>query len=538
MQNTLPLTVGHPLRSMTGLARQISLPGESVPLRFPSFPALERTAVMGFNQPAVLQLPAATPVAIAVTRQATWPVWAERLMQYHACITYRSYIVPGGIQAPGWMEGSVNYGFGTSIRDWTMTTRAVSGDLCGFNAPSVTGLSYPLLGRDGPGCEWTYIPAGSNALITVSTYQLVSTTAVISAALNYEEWVSPGEFMRNSSNITWPASQSTATMVTYTAASNLKGRWVRPVSFVLEKASTTAIVDLSVDFDVNVVISTGTVTFNSVSTRPTYDVTSDQKRVFLPLVEPAEFANSQLPWFSTRVTAAALLGTNVSQVLNKGGSLLGGRLAPTVVNMWEATQQNIQNLHPAEKAFLALETGLYSYCPPTTDMVFFADYTLNTANGARQCPIYILSNDSLYNKFYVTATAVEEQLACTTSWHIEFRTSSALFQIGLSPMTLESLHAAQLILSELGYFFENPGHESLKQRVGRVAAKYAPLVGAAVGQPAAGAVASKVIRAVLPKEGPSKPQTTSAKSSGMLGPQKGKSKDKKKKQPKGQKKKK
>jgi hypothetical protein len=216
------------------------------------------------------------------------------------------------------------------------------------------------------------------------------------------------------------------------------------------------------------------------------------------------------------------LGTNVTQVLNKGGTILGGRVSPAVIDPWRVQQSYVNALHPAEKAFLPLETGVYTYCPPSTDLIFFSDHTLNTGQGASACPIYVLSNDALYNKLYLTTAGVEESLACTVTWHLEFRTSSALFQIGLSGLTLESLHQAQLVLAETGYFFENPKHDAVLSKVISAAKKYVPM---AVGayNPAVGAVMKGMIKAkakpratIKPKTGPSKPRTTTAAASGML----------------------
>jgi hypothetical protein len=212
----------------------------------------------------------------------------------------------------------------------------------------------------------------------------------------------------------------------------------------------------------------------------------------------------------------------VTQVLNKGGTILGGRVSPAIVDPWRVTQSYVNGLHPAEKAFLPLETGVYTYCPPSTDLIFFADHTLVTSGGASACPTLVLSNDALYNKLYLTTAGVAESLACTVTWHMEFRTSSALFQIGLSGLTLESLHQAQLVLAETGYFFENPKHDAVLNKVISAAKKYAPM---AIGayNPAMGALAKSLVKgkskskSVKPKAGPSKPRATTAAASGMTG---------------------
>lgn len=77
MQSTLPLPVSHPVRALQGLSKQMALPHEYAPLRFPSFPALERTALMGFTVPGTVPLSASQSTKILVARQAAYPVWAE-----------------------------------------------------------------------------------------------------------------------------------------------------------------------------------------------------------------------------------------------------------------------------------------------------------------------------------------------------------------------------------------------------------------------------------------------------------------------------
>lgn len=525
MQTTLPLSVGHPLRNVTGLAKQIALPGEHLPLRFPSFPALERTAVMGFSQPVTLELPASTAVPITLFRQACWPAWADRSVVVAYDVSYRSnyFTALAGL-------GTTNVTFDSQLSAWGVNSHARSG---GTNGTAVSGatnmaFSYPLVGRDTacPGPEFVLIPAGCASMIAANVN--VQATAPITLRLDFETWESPGQ-VKNGFGSTEPVNISILGGV-YGGAVNIPAttanRWVRPVFCSVDNGAggTGTIVTVSIAVatatDATYTASptgSGTVGWNGVTL----------KTVHVPLVEPAEFANSTLPWYATRVTASALLGTNVSQVLNKGGTILGGRLSPAVVNAWDATQTYISNLHPAEKAYLPLETGVYTYCPPSTDLVFFTDYTLNTAffdTTVRPCPLFSLTNDSMYNKMFLTASGVAETLAVTVSWHVEFRTSSALFQVGLSGMTLESLHAAQLALAESGFFFENPEHKSILNKIVANAKRMVPEVVTAVN-PLAGKLVKAMIksqpRTITAPKGPAKPPTTSAKASGMLGPQQG-----------------
>lgn len=518
MQNTLPLTPGNPLRNVSGLARQIALPGEHMPLRFPSFPALERTAVIGFNQPVSVSLPASTPVAFTVCRQAAYPVWADLgfssdLKYFHA-VDYTTNRSAG----VGTANESIEYNISPNLSGWTVSDRAASGKFCGFTgSPGTNHLAkWALLGRDTnlPGPEWIYVPAGgTNTLLTAV---VSGSSAAVGGSLTWtvqlEVWNTPGESTNLplwifSGTINAGEWGSLATVPLSTAT----GAWVRPASLsVISGAGATA---SSSNYGITLMAYSGAVAYAAGTSAGLVTITSASVTgttgTHMPLVFPAEFSNSVMPWLATRVTASALLCTNVSQVLVKGGTVLGGRISPAWLSPWGVTQSNVNGLHPAEKAYLPLETGAYTYCPPSTDLVFFGDYTVNPVGGAANAPLYVLSNDSMYNKMYLTAASTAEQVACTVSWHLEFRTSSALFQIGLSAMTLESLHSAQLVLAESGFFFENMTHHQILSRVIAAAKKYVPSMLAMV-HPLAGKMATLMVH-----DGPSKPATTSASASGM-----------------------
>lgn len=535
MQTVLPLTPGNPLRNVTGLSRQIALPGEHVPLRFPSYPALERTAVMGFNQPVSLELHANRTTALTVCRQACWPVWADRHTRWAQIVDYPFDKTSAGTLPVG---ASVFTTAKPYITDWAVDNRPPT-----MVAPGLNGIAYsmpfkyPLLGRDDGlhGAEWTYIPAGANWAFVVNLNTAPPANPTV--RIDYDAWTAPGECNVGELDIVVAANKTGGMSAVGTVT---VGTWVRPrtISYTY---SANAIVGFVANVSVVAATGTGMSYTSSDATAGTVNLLGFEtpSYVHIPLTQPAEFQNSQLPWFATRVTAAAMLGTNVSQVLNKGGTVLGGRMSPSTIHPWRITDADVSNLHPAEKAYLPLETGVYTYCPPSTDLVFFTDYTLNTGGGADPSPLYVLSNDSMYNKMFITASAVTEVLACTISWHLEFRTSSALFQVGLSAMTLESLHQAQLVLAESGFFFENPEHDKILNKVIATAKKFAPDVVSLVS-PAAGKMLQSFVtkmtgqgksqkKVVVPKSGPSKPATTSAKASGMMPSKKGKGKKGKRK---------
>lgn len=483
-----------------GLARQIALPHEFAPERFPSFPALERTAVMGFNVPSTLDLPASTPIKCMLTRQASYPFWAEKSLSGSCYRTaYRFNRAP---------SASIDT-FDPTLSLNAAGNIAATNTYLGITGSNNTGLSsYAIIGLDGDGsCPYTYVPDNWTCSIIVAFD--VAPTAAVDVAVHFEVWNSPGQTQRSAAGLASSIAGNYAVQITSSFGTG--PIWVRPFSVDLN--SSVAIAGYSVT--VNLVASAGAAAYApSAISWGTLTVTPAFKVGMIPAAYPVEFLNSQLPWFSTRTTAAAVLGTNVSQVLNKGGTVLAGRAAPQVINPWLVTETYINGLHPAEKAFLPLETGVYSYCPPSTDLSDFWDYTVNTLPYAtiNPAPLYRLDNTALVNVMFLTASGVAETLALNVDWHIEFRTSSALFPIGLSTITLETLHQAQIALAASGFFFENPNHKAILDKVISAAKKYGP---AAIGlvNPTAGRVASRVLH--LSSKPKSQMKSTSAEGSGM-----------------------
>lgn len=463
-QNSLPLTVGHPLKSLQGLARQIALPHEFAPERFPSFPALERTALMSFCQPASLDIPVGVSTKMALARQAAWPVWASQ-----------------PFTGQGYAVQYVSRGFNS---DATTASRFVQIEQLTNSFVSAIGTSttrpsfsvapgyphaYPPIGVDSraQGPEWFYKPAGFDCM-AVAVFG--PNAGVMNASFTWERWESPGEVYALSSNVT-------GNPLTTGLASNCPFQgdvWVRVVSLELTSETNSS------QCNILLCAACGSLTYTPDAINGGAVVTSGRiGNCFLPLVAASEFANSRIPWAATRTTAAACLCTNVSQVLNKAGTVLGGRLPPNTVNMWAATESILNTLHPAEKAWLPLETGFYTYCPPSTDLSDFWDYS--TPSSAYKGvggppPVYRLDNDALVNVWFFRPGAVAESLAITVDWHLEFRTTSALFQVALCGMTLETLHQAQIVLSSVGFFFENPNHKDILNKVVNMAKRFGPAI--------------------------------------------------------------
>lgn len=324
------------------------------------------------------------------------------------------------------------------------------------------------------------------------------------------------------------------------------GRWLRIKSVVVKYAGAQP--SFTKVFASVLALPAGTGFVGGSLVGGNFNVASNASRALLPAVGAPEFNTSVVPYSSTKLTACAALFTNVTQILNKAGTVLAGRLSPAINDAFNVTTTALNGLHPAEKAWLPLETGLYTYCPPSSDLATFYNYAQQVQNQvgtAFVTPFYRLDNTAMTNVAFITApSGVACELACTVSTHLEFRTSSALFQLGVSGFTLETLHVAQLSLMSAGFFFENPEHKSLLTRISNGIKKLEPYVtpvvaAAQIVHPPTGKVlaaaynAAKVFtevagqskkkqqtapRKVVVAASRGKMVTTTAKRSGILGP--------------------
>lgn len=342
-------------------------------------------------------------------------------------------------------------------------------------------VTYAPLGADSnlnASMPFTYVPAGSRYNFIISLLQPAADDTEF--MVMYERWIAPGEavYAGSINGVILAGNYGAKDVNAAVAGVNM---WIRPTHVSMQGVALAIWGQATCQLAVASGAGAGVIAYiPSAVSAGEIILTPTAVQTLLPLVIPAEYANSTLPWQTTRTTACAMLGTNVSQVLNKAGTVMAGRVSPSVQDPFNVTQSYISTLHPAEKAFLALETGVYSYAPPSTDLAHFWDYSSVVGVAAATqyaavapLPMYHLGNDSLVNVMFITAGSVAESLACTVDWHIEFRTSSALFQIGLSTIPIEVLHTAQISLASVGYFFENVQHKKLLGQVVNATKAYA-----------------------------------------------------------------
>jgi len=247
--NVLPPS--HPALQLQGLARSIALPGMHAPCRFPSYPALERTAVMGFNAPVSLSAPASTTTHIILSRQAGWPAWATQVPT-----AVWSYMVSWQTTAASTFAAQTaisTFPTEIAIYDYQLGNAAAT-----LYVPAITGSSeppfaYPLLAVDtssGPG-TYMFVPKGGRCRFIVSSGG-VSFTNNQAVTVNYDHWTSPGEVYTASATVIIGAATSSGD-TGFTAGGD--GLWIR-VSSISTGSSVANVVPPN--YVVSVAVSSGT----------------------------------------------------------------------------------------------------------------------------------------------------------------------------------------------------------------------------------------------------------------------------------------
>ncbi len=547
-QTAINLPSNSPVRAMSGLAKSLSLPAECAPQRLPSFPQLERTAVMGFNQPLAVAVLAADPIKVVLTRDAAFPFWHSA-----TALNLGTY----GLTYVMDCESSVSdlWRYDTDNDD---AARCVvqNGSAPTTTVAAVTGgtsivTSVPLGVDAGLGpLPFLFVPDNmSLGLGIVLGSGLLATQGCVSAEVVLERWVGPDQIENVvvsglAVGAAFPAvGNSGGGYVVKRFTTNVDtGGWYRlkTVGANIAAAAVPPNTIYATLVALPDVVATPTAYTPAVGGVGAWTCATASQRVLLPYGIAPEFATSRIPYSSTRLTAVALLMTNVTQVLNKAGTVLAGRINPETISWGSVTQDVINALHPVEKAWLPLETGLYTYAPPGPDIAGFTDYTLNCSGT--YYPTYQLANTAMNNVAFLTSPSAFE-LAATLTTQIEFKTSSALWTLGVSGYTLETLHVAQMALMASGFFFENPEHKSLLARIAAGIRKLEPYVTPVVTvakavHPPTGAVLSAAYNAaraftkaaekgqassaaaprkIAVKAGPMKVSTTTARASGILG---------------------
>lgn len=486
------------LNSMSAIAKAFAVPQTEPPMRLPSFPAVERTSVMSFNATRTLAIDT-TPSRGLLTRQAMFPLWLERSVS--GC--YVATLLPAMNPPAG--QGHVDISPATTPASWQLMT-AVAGQTVvdgaytrGTNAPPTIPVygsplepGYPWFGIDGEASGlYFYAPSTFSLVLAVTNVPTPSTYN--SAEFLVDVYISPGEFR----TITLTATGFLGTNSTgsppevfdvssywYAASCSTafgQNAWFRLRSIVCKDSSggkypiagpVIVVVAPSVGVSVTSAGEEGldwTITYNYINAI----TTSGSAYALAPGATTSAFTSSAIPFVNTRLTAVASLFTNVTKVLDKEGTVLAARFNPEQTDIFNLTSASYQDVHPTEKYFYGLEQGFYNYAAPSTDLANFYDYTVQPSSGT-SLPVFRLDNAAMANAWQFSDPTGGSTLAVNLDWHIEFRNSSQLWPIGMSVMTLESLHSAQLAMASAGCFFDNIDHKWILNKLAAATRWLAP----------------------------------------------------------------
>lgn len=446
------------LAGLTDLAAVQALPHENAPVRLPSFPNLERTSVLSLERNFTFGAGATgvtTSQRMALTRSVGCPLWNDRLVPVAEV-----------------------YGFVTDVFD--LATVAVVEDPPFVASMPMAGGCYPV-GHDGT--DYYFLSPSQG--VTPITFPLVVESVGGDCSVNFIYGTGSDGVYRHWSTIV------SAVAVPLAIPS---GYWFRITSIEIGPVDVPGLRRVCVSLDPAIAVG--------------------NRRFLLPVGYPLEIENSLIPYEDSRCTANAVLLSNVTKVLNKEGTVQAARLTPKVngpFGPWSFSATHLSDVHPAERYFGALEQGVYTFTASTQESEFFhpghysmADLSAwpDTLSGeSRYHGTIEIGSSPIFNAILLVDNdaSTSSLMAATHTYHLEYRTSSALFPSGYSLVPLENYHASQLALLQTGFFFENPMHwtdlASLLLRGIRMAA---PIVAPNLAAPIS--LAATALQAVLPKK--------------------------------------
>nr|WPR18210.1 MAG: hypothetical protein [Chemarfal virus 155] len=438
----MPLTLAANARTvvdtLSKLAKTIALPNEYPATRLPTQNAIERTAVTQFQTTGTF-----------ATSTVNGGVLHALLMRHPV--------------TPLWLSTT----FTTSGVEWSNTTQdAATVNVIGakiFDSVPLTdatffGTGIPAAGTapaynipaaidTETGGQYFYVPTGALCYVTFG-----SSSVQASGAIDFDlmKWASPGQ-----------ESFALHTTATFVAADFAR------VIFTAGSTGWFRVTNATVK---TVIPSPGTIQVAcGWFTGGTYTVPTGSVNCLWPAPMLDEFVTTVAPFQNTRVTAAGLLLTNVTKVLNKEGTVLAARLTPAQ-SPFDPANAALGSRNVMEKYFGPLEMGCYTFTSPTPESMTFTDATYGASSNFPQIDLQNLGMCNLV-RLVDTTTADTSTIAFTVDWHVEFRTTSVLFPLSVTATPLEEYQAAQVALAMMGNFFENPVHLPMIAALAGTAAK-------------------------------------------------------------------
>lgn len=451
---------------LTNLALTFVLPHEHAPMRLPVVPAA-LTALLSGMAETTIPVSDTTARRAFLCRDPCYPLWIERSCNSIGCsIAALTF---------GLSTGLSNRSIPTPAFDSVRTFWGSGGTIDGKAADYAMLGNTTVLGR-GEGNPSIFIPPNSQFTLVLDAGS-VPATGNLEAELVWFQ----GED-QFTTTVRMDISGSTFTYAGpaggFVPTTGYLMEGLTPVGFTYLRAFRYGTVTLTTAIN-NPTLFLGWTTFGSLfSPTTSYPVT-----LFTPFALPCEYNNSRIPYQRSRLNSSAALFTNVTAVMSKEGTILAGRLKQSVVDPWSFSASNIDSIHPSLRYFGPLEKGLYTFTTPSGNLDNFDDFTYpmpqtnqTSASFITERPLFDYKNVGVYNAVILTdlgSSTTGTQLAVSQYSHVEFETTSSLFQLGVSTQTLESLHATEVALLRFGHFHENPLHWAALKAAASAAMRYA-----------------------------------------------------------------
>jgi hypothetical protein len=433
------------LAGLNALAMTFVLPHENKPMRLPVVPAT-LTALLDTMSDDTWPILDSTSRKAFLTRDPAYPLWVERKvggvsnhLQYDSVDLWPEKNQPVFLPPPLYIK--------TFTNSPSLDGRAIS-------ASQAADLF--VLG-EAPKTPAVFIPPGAmlSAWCVVST---IPTFSTLTATLMY---YSMGEELTATIELTASGSvylflgQPGGTVASYGAL--IDGVIPSGFTWISEVHSG----------GVNAPAQTFTGTFYFGWTIGNSPGTPDSTPVNMmtPFSMPPEFNNTTLPFIRSRLNSSAALFTNVTAALSKEGTVLAARLRSEDVDPWNFSASNLNAVHPSLRYFGPLEKGLYTFTTPSGNVDTFDDLVIpissSSSYNSAYRPFCRFRDFGVYNAMIFAdlgSSGSGSQMAVSSYTHLEFETTSSLFAPGVSTLTLETLHAAEVALLKFGHFHENPLH--------------------------------------------------------------------------------
>lgn len=420
---------------LTQLAKTVAVPRLHKPLRVPTFPALERTGILGFTDTGTVSIGSTGSLFMVLVRDPAYPLWISAAFPTNWSMYYNQSIPAAGVGIPA--NDSVVIVGDSEILNVTGTTPNGIAPLIRFASDDYVPV-FSHLGSN----IYLGVELQANAAINGVRVEVV---LLIQTALGIETRT----ISRNGTPQVFGQTYG--------------------VPFAIAPEVQSAIIGLRVaEVQVNAAGAAANMSALAVGVTTTVPgaAAGDQARCLsvpvgsvvrtglVPWRFPPAFLESTLPYRGSRANAAAVLLSNVGKVLDKEGTVEGARVAVATFPVFDFTSWQFGNIHPNDRYFGPLEKGCYSFT--------LAD---NSSDKMRDCVDSVKSVFNVDGFEYAnvllmadTDTTTPTTLAVTLDRHVEFRSSSPLFTTGYAAETLETYHQAQIALLKMGCVLENPTH--------------------------------------------------------------------------------